>query len=137
MSNSSCYLKQKKASAKILPQFHRAFTVYFFCILNLFPISLLYFPLVCCFCPLQNIQEKIFQDLFLCCLRVVFLPVGRLLPILPSFEVHLLCSCDVTDLQYLSTMCLSISVPVNVCLFLTARGAGVSTGYQLKTKLTI
>lgn len=34
-------------------------------------------------------------------------------------------------------MCFSVSVPVNVCWFLSARGAGVSTGYQLKMKLTI
>ncbi|XP_075274001.1 cilia- and flagella-associated protein 300 isoform X2 [Opisthocomus hoazin] len=45
----------------------------------------------------------------------------------PSFEVHLLSSCDVTHLQYLSTMCLSISVPIKACWFLTASGAGVNT----------
>lgn len=60
-----------------------------------------------------------------------FLPVGRLLSIPPEFQS------DVTDLQYLSAMCLCISVPVNACWILTARGAGVSTGCQLKTKLTI
>lgn len=137
MSNSSCYLKQKKSLCQDPP----TISSYFHSLLFLYPQPVPYQPFVFSSCVLllsytkylgENISRSI-PVLF----EGVFLPVGRLLPILPSFEVHLLCSCDVTDLQYLSTMCLSISVPVNVCLFLTARGAGVSTGYQLKTKLTI
>lgn len=111
MSSSSHHLKKIRNLPNPSPQFHAAFKVCFFYTLNLFPIGLLcvsvIFLMCCCFFP----------EPFLCCFGkrlgvwlVVFL-TGSLL-ILLSSEVHLLSSCDMTDLEYLPAMCLSTSVPI-------------------------